>query len=69
MSGYYNYHPTIEKPGTFKVQTASQQAPFYFGGSQVPLSLGLDNHIYGEGIGKKKYISKMIYKPKTNLLK
>jgi hypothetical protein len=56
MSGYYNYHPTIEHPGDFRVQTASQQPPFYFGGSQVLVNLVPEKlasqSIKGEGIHK-----------------
>jgi hypothetical protein len=71
MSGIYNYHPTIAEPESFKVQTASQQKPYYFGGSQVPINLGLENtnlNITGQGLGKK-HISKMIYKPKGRFIK
>lgn len=71
MSGIYNYHPTIAEPGAFKTQTASQQKPFYFGGSQVPVNLELSDtnlNIKGEGLGKK-HLSKIIYKPKGRLIK
>jgi hypothetical protein len=36
------YFPTIIDPKDFKVQTASagNQPPFYFGASNVPLTLG-----------------------------
>jgi hypothetical protein len=33
------YFPSIVDPKDFKVQTASQQVPFYFGGSNVPSAL------------------------------
>ena len=41
MSGGYN--PVVAHPGRFRVQTKSEdfQAPFYFGGSQVPCDLFL----------------------------
>lgn len=71
MSGIYNYHPTIGNPEEFTVQTKSQQKPFYFGGSQVPINLDMNNtnlNITGEGFGKK-HIAKMIYKPKGRLIK
>jgi hypothetical protein len=68
MSGFYNYHPTITDPGAFKVQTASQQKPFYFGGSQVPINLNLKPQASGEGLGKK-HLHKVIYKAKTPLRK
>lgn len=65
MSGYYNYHPTISHPGSFQVQTASQQKPFYFGGSQVPININPSlGTINGSGI---KHIDKKLYIPKTNL--
>lgn len=64
MSGVYNYHPTIDEPGSFPVQTASQQAPFYFGGSQVPINLGLKPQMKGEGMGKK-HLYKIQYHPRT----
>ena len=36
------YFPTIADPSkSFKVQTASQQPPFYFGASNVPATLGI----------------------------
>jgi hypothetical protein len=69
MSGYYNYHPTIDEPGSFPVQTASQQKPFYFGGSQVPVNLGINNtnlHIQGNGL---KHIHKTVFRPRTSLRK
>jgi len=33
------YFPSIIDPKAFQTQTASQQPPFYFGGSNVPLTL------------------------------
>ena len=42
MSGTYNYHPNIAHQGAFNNnQTASHQVPFYFGGAQTPINLGL----------------------------
>ena len=55
MSGYYNYHPTISKPGEWTVQTASQQPPFYFGGSQVLVNiLPPDELMKGNGLKRKR---------------
>jgi len=55
----YNYHPNIAHQGAFiDNQMASQQAPFFFGGSQVPVNLGLeeqyqqDKGMNGEGFSK-----------------
>lgn len=42
MSGIYNYHANVAHPGAFlNNQMASQQAPFFMGGSQVPVGLNL----------------------------
>lgn len=68
MSGVYNYHPTIDEPMSFPIQTASQQPPFYFGGSQVPINLGLKPQMKGEGMGKK-HLLKTQYHPRTPLRK
>jgi len=71
MSGFYNYHPTISEPGSFPVQTASQQKPFYFGGSQVPINLHPEKLIkesQGKGIGRK-HVGKVRYHPMTPLRK
>jgi hypothetical protein len=35
------FDPMIVAPSLFRKQTASQQSPFFFGGSQVPLHLGM----------------------------
>jgi hypothetical protein len=59
-SGIYNYHPKVAHPNAvFPVQMASdtEQPPFFFGGSQVPVNLGF---MSGSGIlkpGKKPYKS------------
>ena len=74
MSGYYNSHVVIEDgPSKFKAQLATQQPPFFFGGSQVPENLGFST---GSGIstpyrsavidGKIKPTSKVIQYPSTN---
>ena len=31
------FDPVVVNPSGFRVQRASQQTPFYFGGSQVPI--------------------------------
>lgn len=51
-SGIYNYHPKVAHPNAiFPVQMASdtEQPPFFFGGSQVPMNLGM---MSGSGILK-----------------
>jgi hypothetical protein len=68
MSGVYNYHPTIDEPQSFPIQTASQQKPFYFGGSQVPINLNLKPQASGDGVGKK-HLLKMRFHPRTPLRK
>ena len=33
------FDPVVVNPSGFRVQRASQQTPFYFGGSQVPIHI------------------------------
>lgn len=35
------FDPVVVAPGLWKTQTATQQMPFRFGGSQVPIHLGM----------------------------
>ena len=42
------FDPVVLAPGLWKTQTASQQTPFHFGGSQVPINLGMR----GSGVAK-----------------
>lgn len=48
-AGIYNYHPKVAHPEKIFPQMASagQQPPFFLGGSQVPVNLGL---VTGSGI-------------------
>jgi hypothetical protein len=48
-SGIYGYHPKVEHPHHIfpQMESASHQPSFFFGASQVPVSLG---HIHGHGI-------------------
>jgi len=69
MSGIYNYHPNIEHPGAFlNNQMNSYQEPFYFGGSQTPISLGFEQHTNLshplEGSGFKKTTHRLFRKDK-----
>ena len=58
------FDPMIVAPSLFKKQTASQQAPFFFGGSQVPIHLG----IKGGGMTSSKVgIEVSIPKPKIEI--
>jgi len=54
------FDPMIVAPSLFRKQTASQQSPFFFGGSQVPLHLGMR----GRGMTSSKYKVKPEPKPK-----
>ena len=40
----YNYNPKVMNPNAVLPQTTSNalQVPFYFGGSQIPLALGIE---------------------------
>lgn len=62
MSGIYNYWVKVHHPELTDIPPLeSNQKPFYFGGSQVPSSLGSDiNDIKGNGIDNS---SKMNFKP------
>jgi len=42
-AGIYNYHPKVEHPNKVFPQMTSDgfQPPFFFGGSQVPVNLGI----------------------------
>ena len=42
-AGIYNYRPKVEHPNKMFIQMTSDgfQKPFFFGGSQVPVNLGI----------------------------
>jgi len=68
-NGIYNYHPVItEGPDKFKAQLATQQPGFFFGGSQVPQTLGIKSNIIGEGIISRNTIKTSKYKPVNKLV-
>ncbi len=48
-AGTYNYHPKVAQPNKVFPQMTSDefQKPFFFGGSQVPINLGIKT---GSGI-------------------
>ena len=50
-SGTYNYWPKVNHPDKMFIQMESggSQKPFFFGGSQIPLALGIN----GSGISAK----------------
>lgn len=64
MSGVYNNWIKVQNPNLrndiVPMESGGFQAPFYFGGSQVPINLGIDNSISGGGF---KNYSKAIFKP------
>ena len=72
MAGIYNYHPNIAHPGAFlHNQMASQQAPYYFGGSQIPIGLNLDEQVEqpkgmkGEGF---KHTTHSLFRRRGNII-
>lgn len=42
-SGFYNFRPKVEHPNTmfYQMKSDTEQPPFFFGGSQVPVNLNL----------------------------
>lgn len=56
MSGFYNVHMKVLHPNKVLPQMTSGgfQPPFYFGGSNVPTVLGLDNSVKPKGRGLTK---------------
>ena len=65
VSGIYNYHPKVNEPNKifYQMESGEFQTPFYFGGSQVPLNLGVS---IGSGI-KSPYVSTCEYKKDIDL--
>jgi len=53
MSGFYNVHQKVLHPNSVlpQMESGGFQAPFYFGGSQVPSAIGLDNTVKSSGRG------------------
>lgn len=56
MSGFYNVWPKVLHPDEVLPQMTSggYQKPFYFGGSQVPESIGINNSLNQKGRGLTK---------------
>ena len=52
MSGFYNNWIKIQnqESNLMQMQSEAYQPPFYFGGSQVPLALGMNKNISGSGM-------------------
>jgi hypothetical protein len=61
-SGYY---PVVLEQKQ-RIQTASQQIPFYFGGSSVPTNLNLSHKQYS-GSGYKKTKLLKLYNPVNDI--
>ena len=53
-SGTYAYWPKVNNPNAVLPQMTSdtQQKPFFFGGSQVPINLGLDTNSHTKTLYK-----------------
>ena len=60
MTGVYNYHPKVENPTMSnnipQMRDEALQKPFFFGGSQVPVNLGINQDISGTGLNKKSKV-------------
>ncbi len=74
-AGIYNVHVNVLNQGDYlKNQMNSQQKPFFFGGSQVPINLNMkelqSENILGTGIKKTThnlYRSKGVIIPSSNI--
>jgi hypothetical protein len=62
-AGIYNYNPKVTHPDAVLPQmaSASHQPPFFFGGSQIPINIGI------KGSGFKTSYVNSIERPKFNL--
>jgi hypothetical protein len=60
MSGFYNNWVKIQNQDSnlMQMQSEAYQPPFYFGGSQVPLALGINKNISGGSM--KRYSEPLI---------
>lgn len=60
MTGIYNYHPKVNNPSLSnnipQMEDEALQKPFFFGGSQVPVNLGINQDISGKGLNKKSKV-------------
>lgn len=59
MSGFYQNWIKVQNPNLPNdippMESGGYQTPFYFGGSQVPVNLGIDNSIEGGGLHKTNF--------------
>lgn len=60
-AGTYGYNPKVEHPNAIFAQMKSNtmQPDFFFGGSQVPINLGLPTHGQGLRSSYKPELTKM----------
>jgi len=60
MTGVYNYNPKVNNPilsnDIPQMRDEALQKPFFFGGSQVPVNLGINQDISGKGLNKKSKV-------------
>jgi hypothetical protein len=68
-AGSYNVHVNILNPGKYlNNQMASQQKPFYFGGSQVPINLNPSLHQSSQSSGSGfKPTTHSLYRERKNI--
>ena len=59
------FDPMIVAPSLFRRQTASQQTPFHFGGSQVPLHLGMSGGRMASKPPPRRRLSPPLLTPQT----
>jgi hypothetical protein len=66
MSGFYNNWYKVTHPNSsndiVQMKSGGSQTPFYFGGSQVPETLGINTH----KISGKRDKRKISFQPDTN---
>jgi len=62
-AGIYNYNPKVTHPNAVipQMASASHQPPFFFGGSQIPVNLGI------KGSGFKTMYKDSRQRPKFDL--
>jgi hypothetical protein len=65
MSGFYNVHIKVLNPNMSndipQMRSGGFQPPFFFGGSQIPTTLGLDNnHLQKKAYQKENFVPETI---------
>jgi len=68
MSYNYNFHPKVNNPHLSnnipQLRSGGFQAPFFFGGSQVPTALGIAGRGFHKGSPSKTHIGDMDFTAK-----